>query len=164
MITPVASDEEYSTLRALLSDYHEWMHEHAGDVYDPDAELRHDVESLATEPESWAWIADDDGDPAGCVLLYGTAGDVAEFKRLWVDPAARGSGLGRALVERVAEKARTEGYETLGLTTPPWATAAHELYESLGFERTPPYPETRLPERFHDEALFMRLALSATEE
>jgi hypothetical protein len=50
-------------------------------------------------------------------------------------------------------------FSSKGLTTPPWADASHSLYESMGFERTPPYPETRLPEQYHDKAIFMQLSL-----
>lgn len=159
MITLVDLDENWSTLRALLREFHEWMFEHAGDVYDPDAELMEDFESLRDEPESWAWVAHADGTPAGCVLLYGETDDLAEFRRLWVRPASRGTGLGRALTEAVVERARAEGYDVLGLTTPPWAERSHALYESMGFERTAPYPDTRLPEKYHDEAIFMQRAL-----
>lgn len=158
MVVLVESAEERAALRDLLVGFHGWMVEHAGDVYDPEAELAADLRSLEREDESWAWLARSDG-PAGCVLLYGESEDLAEFRRLWVDPAHRGEGLGRALVRAVVEAARTRGYGTLGLTTPPWAETSHALYESMGFERTPPYPETRLAERHHDEAIFMRLDL-----
>lgn len=163
MIARVESDADRSALRDLLVDYHGWMVAHAGDVYDPAAELDEDLGSLAGERESWAWLARDGGTPVGCVLLYGATDDVAEFKRLWVGPAHRGTGVGRALVRTVVDEARARGYAVLGLTTPPWAEAAHALYASMGFERTPPYPETRLPERFHDEAIFMQLPLDGSD-
>ena len=164
MIRLVDPDEDRSTLEPLLTDFHAWMVDHAGDVYEPGAELAEDLQSLADDPESWAWVAAADDTPAGCVLLYGTTDDLAEFKRLWVRPAFRGTGLGRALVETVVDSARAEGYEVLGLTTPPWAERSHALYESLGFERTPPYPDTRLPEKYHDEAVFMQRTLDDEHE
>jgi hypothetical protein len=43
MIVRVESDDDRSTLRELLVEYHEWMAEHAGDVYDPGTELEEDV-------------------------------------------------------------------------------------------------------------------------
>lgn len=159
-VSPVTSEADREGLRPLLGAFHAWMHDHVGDVFDPDDELTSDLESLSANPRAWAWLARHDGTPAGCVLLYGQSETVAEFRRLWVQPAARGNGLGRALVRTVVEAARARGYETLGLTTPPWAEASHRLYESMGFERTPPYPETRLDKAHHDEAIFMRLDLS----
>lgn len=162
MIVPVDSDATRSALRELLVEFHEWMAERAGDVYDPETELAEDFESLAHERESWAWIARSGETPAGCVLLYGETDTLAEFRRLWVESTHRGTGIGRALTRTVIENARSQGYETLGLTTPPWADAAHTLYESMGFERTAPYPETRLAEKHHDEAIFMQRSLAPT--
>lgn len=160
MIIAVDSEENDAALRELLVEFHEWMADHAGDAYDPERELAEDLDSLERERESWAWMARQDETPAGCVLLYGETDTLAEFKRLWVRPGHRGAGIGRALTRTVVENARSRGYERLGLTTPPWAEASHTLYESMGFERTPPYPETRLPTEYHDEAIFMQLSLA----
>lgn len=156
-LTAVESDADGRALRDLLVEFHEWMDRHAEDSFDPERELAEDLRSLESESEAWAWIARVDGIPAGCVLLYGVTEDLAEFKRLWVRPSHRGTGIGRKLTRRVLEAARKRGYGRLGLTTPPWSEAAHELYESMGFERTPPYPESRLPERYYDDAIFMMI-------
>lgn len=163
MCTPVSSATDRAALRELLVEYHEWMRTHAGSVYDPDAELAEDFESL-DDDEVWAWLAERGGTPCGCVLLYGLSDELAEFKRLWVTPDARGEGVGEALVLSCLETAAEAGYDRMGLTTPPWSTAAHELYESLGFERTGAYPETKLPERYHDGAIFMQRSLADDEE
>lgn len=157
-VTPVETEADRRALRELLLEFHDWMVDHAGDVYDPAAELNDDLTALDAG-ECRAWLGLHGGDPSGCVLLFGATPTLAEFRRLWVTPSARGAGLGRTLVERVMAAARDEGYETLALTTPPWGEAGHRLYESLGFERTPPYPETRLDEEHHDEAIFMQLDL-----
>lgn len=160
MIEPVDLDDDRSTLVTLLEEYHAWMDEHAGEAYEPAAQRKTDIASLRREADSWAWIASQDGEPAGCILLYGQTADLAEFKRLWVAPAYRGNGIGRALTRQVVEEARAQGFGTLGLTTTPWSTAAQALYESMGFERTGPYPDTRLPEQHHEKAIFMQLPLN----
>lgn len=162
-VTTVDSERDRQVLRGLLVEFHEWMTDNASDSYDPWAELTEDVRSLERDAEAWAWLSWFEAAPAGCVLLYGITGELAEFKRLWVRPAHRGEGLGRALTRTVIDEARNRGYETLGLTTPPWGVAAHALYESMGFERTRPYPETRLPEQYHDDAIFMQFDLSRRE-
>jgi ribosomal protein S18 acetylase RimI-like enzyme len=56
---------------------------------------------------------------------------------LAVDPAARGRGAGRALVEAAIHRARADGRASIGIFTRPFMTAAQALYESLGFEREP---------------------------
>jgi GNAT superfamily N-acetyltransferase len=67
----------------------------------------------------------------------GDFGDAATFRMLAVDPAARGRGVGRRLVEAAIARARAEGRPAIGIFTRPFMTAAQTLYASLGFERTP---------------------------
>jgi ribosomal protein S18 acetylase RimI-like enzyme len=61
----------------------------------------------------------------------------AEFRTLVVDPAAQGRGAGRGLVRWCVDQARLDGRSRLVLSTMPWMTVAHRLYESMGFARTP---------------------------
>lgn len=67
----------------------------------------------------------------------GEFGDAAAFRMLAVRSDARGRGVGRALVEAVVERARTEGRPGVCLFTRPFMAPAHRLYLSLGFERQP---------------------------
>jgi putative acetyltransferase len=63
-----------------------------------------------------------------------------EVKRLWITPAARGSGLGRILVQAVIDRARSAGKSLLLLDTDPHAMpAAHRLYLDMGFLPCPAY-------------------------
>jgi putative acetyltransferase len=91
--------------------------------------------------------------PAGCLLLakYGEAAigvvalkplasEIAEIKRLYVCPEARGRGVGRALVERVVAEADAKGYTQVRLDTHPASMqGAIALYRRLGFVEIPPY-------------------------
>jgi ribosomal protein S18 acetylase RimI-like enzyme len=61
----------------------------------------------------------------------------AEFARLAVAAAARRRGIGRALVEGATARARAFGAEAVVLWSRPNQTAAHALYESLGWRRVP---------------------------
>jgi ribosomal protein S18 acetylase RimI-like enzyme len=96
----------------------------------------------------------EDGVPLGCVGLRPLGPGACEMKRLYLVPAARGLGLGRALAEAVIAAARARGYAELRLDTLPTMTTAQRLYRELGFEETAPYYEPTPP-----GTLFMRLRL-----
>ena len=83
--------------------------------------------------------------PAGIVALHalGEPG-LGELKRMWVTPADRGTGLGRALVAAACHTAARVGYDRLRLeTSAQWMPAAHALYVEHGFveaaEQTMPH-------------------------
>ncbi|TVY44079.1 Acetyltransferase [Lachnellula subtilissima] len=67
-----------------------------------------------------------------------------EVKRLFLTPASRGLGIGRALVEAVIAEAEKLGYEEMKLDTLPRMVGAMKLYESVGFVETEGYYETPL--------------------
>jgi len=63
-----------------------------------------------------------------------------ELKRLFVRPAYRGAGVGRALAKRAEEEGRRLGYDALVLTTnADMFPLAQNLYESLGYAEFQPY-------------------------
>lgn len=87
-----------------------------------------------------------DGRHLGCVGIRPLAlAQVGEMKRLYVEPAARGLGLGRALAEAAIEAARRLGHRELRLDTLPSMARAIAMYEQIGFERIPAYYEPTPP-------------------
>ncbi|MDB4883546.1 MAG: hypothetical protein JWL95_2312 [Gemmatimonadetes bacterium] len=84
-------------------------------------------------PRGGIWVADTGKEIVGCVALRPLPGSVGEVKRMFVDPAWRGTGVGRALLERLLAFARERGYRHVRLGTLPEMTAAQALYRALGF-------------------------------
>lgn len=61
----------------------------------------------------------------------------AEVRMLAVPAPARGAGVGRMLGDECVRRARADGCAALVLSSGSWMTAAHRLYERMGFVRTP---------------------------
>ena len=98
-------------------------------------------------------VAEEAGRLVGAVTVATRGGDWAEqavageavIRMLVVDPAARGSGAGAALVQACVEQARTDGCRLVRLSTQPSMAAAHRLYVRTGFVRTPSYDWSPVP-------------------
>ena len=74
--------------------------------------------------------------------------DEAGIRAFAVAPEARGRGIGRLLVLAVIERARAEGRRGIAIFTRPRMTAAHALYESVGFVRAPEQDEMFAPDEW----------------
>jgi len=82
---------------------------------------------------------DPQGDLIGCGTLAKMEPGVGEMKRLFVRPEARGTGLGRALVEVRIAAAREMGLSSIIADTLRKNLEMQSLYDKLGFEQTPTY-------------------------
>jgi N-acetylglutamate synthase-like GNAT family acetyltransferase len=139
VIRPPGTPEEWSHVKRMLIAYRQEFND------DPcftsfEDELR-DIEALYSKPGKVKLVAVDeaDGTVMGCVALRMLSLDMAEMKRLYVDPAYRGRGVGRALAEAILAKAREIGFQQMVLDTSFAMKAAIPLYLGLGFTPIEPY-------------------------
>lgn len=80
-----------------------------------------------------AWIAEVGGRRAGCVFCVAEDEKTAKLRILLVDPTARGTGIGRELVERCVSFSHDAGYERMTLWTNDPLTSAARIYTAAGF-------------------------------
>ncbi|MGD0272749.1 MAG: GNAT family N-acetyltransferase [Gaiellaceae bacterium] len=93
---------------------------------------------LFEDPDGYFLVARLDGSPVGCAGICRCEGaQTAELRRMYVAPEVRRTGVARALVTALEEKARELGYGTLRLETGPEQPEAVHLYETSGFTVIP---------------------------
>ncbi len=152
LISPASSSADFATARRVFEEYA--------------AQLGIDLcfQGFAAELEALPTIY---GPPTGCLVLA-RRGDAAvacgglrrledgvcEMKRLYVQPSARGAGLGRRLALALIAEARSLGYARMVLDTLPAMAGAQALYRSLGFRETAPYYRNPEP-----GAIYMALSI-----
>lgn len=134
-ITEVAPDspEAVELIREL--DAHLWTH-----PYPPQSRHAFSVDKLLHERVVF-FVTRYDGQLAGCggIKMFGT--DYGEVKRMFVRPQFRGKGLGKAMLQRLAEYARSNDANVLRLETGIYEVEAIGLYEGWGFQRRAPFGE-----------------------
>jgi len=141
-IMPARDEADLADARTLIVAY--------ADSLGVDLAYQDFVAELAALPGQYAPPAgalllarDADGAALGCVALrpMKEAG-CCEMKRLYVAPAGRGMGLGRALVDAVIAVAGRIGYQEMRLDSLPFMHEALALYARAGFRPIAPYYDT----------------------
>ena len=150
-ITDAHAEPLLSSVRALFLEY-------AASLPGIDLEYQGFDEEFAALPGFYAppsgalLLASVGDDPAGCIGLHAWEPRVAEMKRLYLKPAFRGQGVGRALVVAVMDRARSLGYDRIRLDTLPTMLEAQALYRRLGFREIEPYRASPIPGTRYFEA------------
>jgi len=110
-----------------------------------DAEVRDPLKKYGP-PAGVIFLAYWNEEAVGCIALQPLpASGVCEMKRLYVKPAFRKYGIGRALVEHLLEASASLGYNAMRLDTLDRLQPAIRLYEQYGFEVINAYYENPLP-------------------
>ena len=91
--------------------------------------------------------------PVGCVGIKGSGGALAEVKRMWIAPAARGLGLARRLMTSAEEAARALGIATLRLDTNSSLVEAVGLYRAMGWAEIERFNDDPYPDLFFEKRL-----------
>jgi len=128
-IAVLSGDPTQPQAHALLEASHALM----GSLFPQEANHFLSIDRL-TAPDIGFFIAQDKDDVLGCVALA-DCGTYGEVKSMFVDPAARGRGVGDALLRHLVDVARARKLPRLCLETgTPGLEAAHRLYLRHGFK------------------------------
>jgi putative acetyltransferase len=143
VIRPAAGASDIETVRALFDEY---LAELAVDLsFQGFAAERASLPGEYAPPRGRLLLAEVGGAAAGCAALRALDAATAEMKRLFVRPAARGTGLGRRLALAIVVEAEAAGYDRLRLDTLPSMGAAIAMYRGLGFQEIPAYRHNPVP-------------------
>jgi len=160
-IYQVESDQDRAYVRELFWEYLEWanagLNKEFGINFAIEQILEEDMLSLDKfyPPSGRLLLAEKDDQIAGLACMRQIREGMGEVKRMYVRAAFRGQGIGRALLQKVIDEARSAGYSRLRLDSARFMHTAHSLYCASGFEEIDPYPESEIPEQFQANWIFM---------
>jgi putative acetyltransferase len=134
-------DPARADVYALLDEHLRNMHE----LSPPESVHALDVSGLKG-PNITFWSVRESGVLLGCGALNELEPEHGEIKSMRTPTALRRRGAGRAVLNHILAEARRRGYKRLSLETGPAQTfhAAHQLYQSVGFQHCGPFGDYKL--------------------
>ena len=152
-VVQAESEAEIEEAKAIFREYEQWLG--LSLCFQSFEEELVSLPGFYAPPDGRLYLARIDGETVGCIGLRKLSDGICEMKRLYLREAARGKGVGQALIEKVIADAREIGYAKMRLDTfPPKMGKAVSLYESHGFYEIEPYYENP-----HGDTLFMEKQL-----
>lgn len=154
-VVQAESEAEIEEAKAIFREYEQWLG--LSLCFQSFEEELASLPGFYAPPDGRLYLARIDGETVGCIGLRKLSDGICEMKRLYLREAARGKGVGQALIEKVIADAREIGYAKMRLDTfPPKMGKAVSLYESHGFYEIEPYYENP-----HGDTLFMEKQLTS---
>lgn len=135
-IIEATTPAQIEQFRALLMQY---AAEREGSFSERMVQDLRDLPGRYAAPDGGLFIALCDGEPVATAAWTKFNAALMEMKRVYVQPAQRGMGIGRRLSQRIIDEARRRGFAQVGISTWATATPAITLYESLGFQQIAPF-------------------------
>ena len=158
-IRQAETKQDLQHARELLSEYWHWMALRLAEEYNLDLDVEVWVEKTLTEmssqPGSHLVLAYEGSETTGMGCLRKIGDEMGEIIRLYVRPAFRRKGIGREILERLIQEARSMGYTKIRLgTNTRFMKPALSLYRSYGFREIAVYPESEIPPEEWTDSLF----------
>ena len=147
-----ATTADIGEVRAMLNEYAAWLG--VDRCFQNFSRELADLPGEYAPPDGALLVARGESGLIGMVAMRRRDRNRVEMKRLFVREAARGTGVGRRLADRIIVEARARGYREICLDTLPVMENALRLYTRLGFQDIPPYYDSPI-----EGTRFMSLAL-----
>ena len=135
VIRKIRKEDNASLAAVIRSTLKEFGANHPGTVY-YDESTDHLFEVFSNEPRSVYHIAEHNGTVVGGGGIYPTEGlpaDTCELVKMYLLPHVRGIGLGRLLIQKCIDSAKSTGFNNIYLETMPELKKALSTYEKFGF-------------------------------
>lgn len=99
------------------------------------ARIYHEFEAAEASPPKALWVAEQNGRVVGSVFVtpHPKQRGTAQLRMLYVEPEARGQGLGAQLVAQAVDFGRRSGYGRMRLWTQSVLVSARRIYAAAGF-------------------------------
>jgi DNA-binding MarR family transcriptional regulator/GNAT superfamily N-acetyltransferase len=138
LVDVAVEDPTSADARWCIGQYFAELNRRFATGFDPARSIPADAADLAP-PAGVLLVGRLRGKAIACGALKLHPGAPAELKRMWVDPSARGLGLGRRLLGELEARARAAGVRILRLETNRTLTEAIRLYRESGFVEVTPF-------------------------
>lgn len=125
------TDKEYLKAALLFKEYAAWLNIDLGFQHFED-ELK-ELKTMYAAPDGGIILCKKETQFIACVALRRIRGDVAELKRMFVQPAYQHRGIGKELLEKAVTLANDLHYTCIRLDTLNYMTPAINLYKKYGF-------------------------------
>lgn len=165
-IHDATTPEAIGAVRQLMRDFVAWHrvrhadYLHLVDAYFDKLAFEAELQGLPGKyqaPAGALLLATVVAQPVGCVAMRPLPEGRCEMKRMFVNPAFHGQGVGRALAEGLLARAQAAGHVAMRLDTGVLQKEAIGLYRALGFQDVAPYYEA--PADMQGHLVFMERAL-----
>jgi putative acetyltransferase len=132
-----ATAEEYKIAATLFKEYSGWLNiDLSFQLFDEELVS---LKTMYAAPSGGIVLCKVENGFIGCVGIRKIDDDIAELKRMFIQPAYQKRGIGKILLDKAIGLAEKLGYKTIRLDTLNYMTAAINLYKKRGFYEIPAY-------------------------
>lgn len=133
----IKTDDEYTAAANLFKEYADWLGIDLGFQHFKEELVR--LKEMYNPIDGGIILCKENNNFIGCVALRKIDKNIAELKRMYVQPAQQHKGIGKYLLEKAIALALINKYKYIRLDTLNYMTPAINLYKKYGFHEIPAY-------------------------